>query len=116
MNAAVRNARSHWSQTNADTGWHDTPANRAAVTAAAEQISWTDQPATVPQLHQGMTGVLVAAVFYGRLDQLREAGITAVGLDGRAVTLLGLADEHDRYYLLDLGDEAVYVLHETRSA
>jgi hypothetical protein len=30
--------------------------------------------------------------------------------------LLGVADEDNRYYLLDLGDEAVYVLHESRSA
>jgi hypothetical protein len=63
-----------------------------------------------------MTGVLVAAIFFGRRNQLREAGTAPVALDGRAVTLLGVADEDNRYYLLDLGDEAVYVLHESRSA
>jgi hypothetical protein len=116
MTAAVREPRSHWTDVSADTGWHNTSANRAVITTAAERITWTDQPATVRQLHRGMTRVLVAAVFFGRLNQLREAGTIDVAIEGHATTLVGLADEHNRYYLLDLGDEAVYVLHESWSA
>jgi hypothetical protein len=106
----------HWSAASADTGWQATPANRAAVTAAASRMQWTDQPHRLPQLRQPSVRALAAAIFFGRLDQLHAAAAGTVDLDGRDRTLIGLADDRNRYYLLDLGDLAVYVLHESRTA
>jgi hypothetical protein len=106
----------HWSSASHDTGWQDTPTNRAAIRAASAAIDWTDRPATVQRLHHATVRVLMAAIFFGRLDQLHEAGSAAVALDGERHALIGLADDRNRYYLLDLGHEAVYVLHESRNA
>jgi hypothetical protein len=70
MTAALREA-AHWSSASHDTGWRDTPTNRAAVRAAAAAIDWTDRPAAVRRLQQPPVRVLFAAIFFGRLDQLR---------------------------------------------
>ena len=115
MTALLRTA-AHWSTAGHDTGWRDTQANRTAILAAAAAIDWTDRPATVRRLQEPPVRVLLAAIFYGRLDQLRQAGSAAVMLDGQRHAVVGLADDINRYYLLDLGHEAVYVLHESRSA
>ena len=106
----------HWSAASADTGWQATPDNRAAVTAAVSRMHWTDQPHRIRQLQRPAVRALAVAIFFGRLDQLHAAATSTVDLDGRARTLIGLADDRNRYYLLDLGDLAVYVLHESRAA
>jgi hypothetical protein len=59
---------------------------------------------------------LTVAIFFGRLDQLHAAATSTVDIDGHDRTLIGLADDRNRYYLLDLDDVAVYVLHESRAA
>lgn len=116
MNAALREPYTHWSAAGPDTGWHDTPANRQLVRAATNRIAWTDRPATVTQLHQAPARVLAAAIFFGRLNQLREAGSAELTLDAKPCTLIGLADDRNRYYLLELDNQTVYVLHESRSS
>ncbi len=104
-----------WNQVGADMGYTDTPAKREAISAAAAAIDWTDQPYTVARLSVAPLRVLVAAIFHGRLDQLHRAGSAALALDGQRRALVGLEDDTNRYYLLDLGHEAVYVRHETRN-
>ena len=94
-------------------GYTDTTAKRAVISAAAAAIDWTDHPYTVPRLAVAPLRVLVAAIFHGRLDQLHRAGSAALVLDGQRHALVGLEDDANRYYLLDLGHEAVYVHHET---
>lgn len=113
---ATLSPTAHWSGASADTGWQATPANRAAVTAVASRMQWTDQPHRLPQLQRPPVRALATAIFFGRLDQLHAAATAAVDLDGRDRTLIGLADDRNRYYLLDLGEVAVYVLHESRGA
>lgn len=105
-----------WSPASADTGWQATPSQRAAVSSAAARMSWTDQPYRLQQLQQPPVRVLTVAIFFGRLDQLHAASVEPVDIDGQTRTPIGLADDCNRYYLLDLDDVAVYVLHESRDA
>lgn len=106
----------HWSPASADTGWHATATHRDAITTAAARMSWTDQPHRLAQLQKPTVRVLTVAIFFGRLDQLHAAAVEHVEIDAQERTLIGLADERNRYYLLDLDDVAVYVLHESRDA
>lgn len=103
-----------WSPASADAGWQATATQRAAVSRAAARMSWTDQPHRLPQLQQPTIRVLTVAIFFGRLDQLHAAAAEPVAIDEQTRTLIGLADHRNRYYLLDLDDVAVYVLHESR--
>jgi hypothetical protein len=111
---AVTVTTAEWNQVGDEMGYTDTPAKREAISAAAAAIDWTDQPYTLPRLSVAPLRVLVAAIFHGRLGQLHRAGSAALVLDGQRHALVGLEDDTNRYYLLDLGHEAVYVCHETR--
>jgi hypothetical protein len=111
---AVTIGAAEWNQVGAEMGYTDTPANREAISAAAAAIDWTDQPYTLPRLSVAPLRVLIAAIFHGRLGQLHRAGSAALVLDGQRHALVGLEDDANRYYLLDLGHEAVYVRHESR--
>ncbi|MCW2632978.1 MAG: hypothetical protein JWR88_1940 [Pseudonocardia sp.] len=111
---AVTVTTAEWNQVGTEMGYSDTPAKRQAITAAADAIDWTDQPYTLPRLSVAPLRVLVAAIFHGRLGQLHRAGSVTLVLDGQQHALVGLEDAANRYYLLDLGHEAVYVRHETR--
>lgn len=106
----------HWSPASADTGWQATATHRAAITTAAAAMSWTDQPHRLPHLQKPPIRVLTVAIFFGRLEQLHAAAVEHVEIDGQDRTLIGLADDRNRYYLLDLDDVAVYVLHKSRDA
>ena len=106
----------HWSPASADTGWQTTATQRTAVSSGAARMRWTDQPHRLPQLQQPSVRVLAVAIFFGRLDQLHAAAVEPVDIDGKPRNLIGLADDRNRYYLLDLDDIAVYVLHESRDA
>lgn len=107
-------ATGDWNQVGTDMGYTDTLAKRAIISSAAAAIDWTDQPYTVARLSVAPLRVLVAAIFHGRLDQLHRAGSAALVLPGQRHALVGLEDDANRYYLLDLGHEAVYVRHEAR--
>lgn len=115
MTAALAPA-SHWSPASADTGWQATATHRDAIRAAADRMIWTDQPYRLPHLQRPPVRVLTVAIFFGRLDQLHAAAVEHVEIDGDERTLIGLADDRNRYYLLEVGDVAVYVLHESRDA
>jgi hypothetical protein len=103
-----------WTVLGSQMGYTNNETKRAAVRAAAAAIDWTDHPATVAQLQASPVRVVVAGIFFGRSQQLRRAGTAALTLaNGVQVALVGLEDARDRYYLLDLGHEALYVLRET---
>jgi hypothetical protein len=103
-----------WTVLGSQMGYTNNETKRAAVRDAAAAIDWTDQPATVAQLHCSPVRMVAAGIFFGRSQQLRRAGTAALTLaNGVQVALVGLEDARDRYYLLDLGHEALYVLRET---
>jgi hypothetical protein len=105
----LTNTTAEWNQIGAEMGYTDTTAKREAITAAADAIDWTEDPYAVARLSVAPLRVLVAAIFHGRIAELKRAGSVALVLDGQRHALVGLEDDTNRYYLLDLGHEAVHV-------
>jgi hypothetical protein len=106
-----------WRRVAVSLGYADTETKRAAIRAAADAIDWTDQPWTVARLTEAPLRVLVAAMFYQRRDDIRRAGSARLQLNGAEHALVGVEDAAGtRYFLLDMGHEAAYVLHQAPPA
>jgi hypothetical protein len=116
----ARQAR--WTRLGATMGYTNTAAKRAAIHAAVESMDWVDADRLADVLGTAPIRFVVAGLFYGRTWQLCSAAstalptsgeLTAVGRDG-ACRLIGLQSvTGDRYLLLDLGYEAIDLLHQT---
>lgn len=99
-----------------------TPAQRQQILVAIERMRWTDNVASAAWRFRQAPRAVVAAIFNGRLGQLRQVGEVEFG-PGRQ--LIGLRDSHGTCsYVLDQDTpgsdswlcEAVFVLIETGSA
>jgi hypothetical protein len=111
-----------WTRLGRRMGYTNTYAKRAAIRAAVDTMIWVDPNQLADLLHAVPVRFLVAGLFFGRARQLHAAattpvpagaGPTAVGPDGDR-RLIGLHSvTGDRYVLLDLGYEAIDLLHRT---
>lgn len=111
--------RRNWTALARRMGYATTPTQRAQILAAVQRMSWSDCRGVLiaPALRVVAAAVLASAAVERSnkpvADPLRCAihiGIARLP-DGKP--LVGLDDGHDRHYLLDLGDEAIYVLIES---
>jgi hypothetical protein len=103
-------------------GYTNTAGKRAAIRAAVDAMVWVDPDQLGDLLQADPVRVLVSGLFFGRAWHLHAAaitplpvgaGLTAVG-PGGARRLIGLHSvTGDRYVLVDLGYEAIDVLHQT---
>jgi hypothetical protein len=103
-------------------GYTNTAGKRAAIRAAVNAMIWVDPDQLADILDAVPVRFLVAGLFFGRAGQLHAAAttplpvgavLTAVGPDG-ARRLIGLQSvTGDRYVLVDLGYEAIDLLHQT---
>ena len=120
--APVRAYQDWWTRLGATMGCTNTPGKRATIRAAVDAMIWVDPDQLADLLHAVPVRFLVAGLFCGRTWQLHAAaaeprpvgaGPTAVG-PGRARRLIGLHSvTGDRYVLVDLGYEAIDLLHQT---
>ena len=99
-----------------------TPAQRQRILAAVERMKWTDNVSGAGWRFRQAPRAVVAAIFNGRLSQLRQVGQIEFG-PGRQ--LIGLRDSYGTCsYVLEQDApgsdswlrEAVFVLIETASA
>jgi len=109
--------RPMWTGVGQAMGYTDSEDLRAAILAAADAITWSELPDGLTHLRGPAARALIAAVFRGRRDQIRRTGtatVAATGKSARPQRLIGIEDHAGvRYFVLDLGHEAVYLLRST---
>jgi len=104
-------------------GYTNTEPKRAAIRAAIDQMQWVSADELAAMLDTYPVRHFVGGLFYGRRWALCRAAVIAapefidVGPPPGVLPqrrLIGLESvEGDRYVLLDLGHEALDLLHET---
>ena len=110
MTASARDDRLTWTQLGIAMGYTSEQPQREDIIAAVDRMAWTETPARMPYLDGPTVRAIVAAIFHRRRDHVRLVGVSQLN-GGRQ--LIGLQDSlGTRSYLLDLDDEAVYVLAE----
>jgi hypothetical protein len=117
----ARAYRDRWTRLGRKMGYTNTAGKRAAIRASVDAMIWVDPHRLADLLHADPVRFLVAGLFFGRVWALHAAastplpvgaGLTAVG-PGGARRLIGLHSvTGDRYVLLDLGYEAIDLLHQ----
>jgi hypothetical protein len=98
-----------WTELGRAMGYTDTPAKRRAIRRAAERLDFTT-PHAYWRLQQPHLAAVAAAALTGA--RLRRTAVTQVA--GHPGWTLLVLDDLDgiRHYLLDLGAEAIHVLHQ----
>jgi hypothetical protein len=112
-----------WTRLGAGMGYTNTEPKRAAIRAAVEHMPWVDPDELADVLNTYPVRHFVGGLFYGRRWALCKAAVIAapefvgVGPPPGVLSprrLIGLESvSGDRYVLLDLGHEALDLLHET---
>jgi hypothetical protein len=109
-----------WTRLGAGMGYTNSETKRAAIRAAVEAMRWVDPDQVAGVLDSAPVRHLVAGLFYQRRWALSAAAVTRLdhgsglpaGLDGQR-RVVGLASvTGERYVLLDLGYEAIDVMHD----
>jgi hypothetical protein len=115
----ARQAR--WTHLGAGMGYTNTEAKRAAIRNAVESMVWVDPAQLTDLLESAPVRYYVGGLFYLRRWALAAAAVVpfpdaacpARPLDGQQ-RLIGLQSvTEERYVLLDLGYEAIDLLHDT---
>jgi hypothetical protein len=110
-----------WTRLGAGMGYTNTEAKRAAIRAAIEAMVWVDPAQLCSVLEWAPVRCYVGGLFYLRRWALIAAAVVAFPdaacparpLDGER-RLIGLQSvTGERYVLLDLGYEAIDLLHDT---
>jgi hypothetical protein len=109
-----------WTRLGRRMGYTNTPGKRAGIRAAVDAMVWVDPDQLADLLHAVPVRFLVAGLFFGR-PALHAAATTFAGRcradrsrpdgDRRLIGLQSVTG--DRYVLVDLGYEAIDVLHQT---
>ena len=112
-----------WTRLGAGMGYTNSEPKRASIRAAVERMRWVDVDELADVLDTYPVRHFVGGLFYGRRWALCRAAVIAapefidVGPPPGARPqrrLIGLESiDGDRYVLLDLGHEALDLLHET---
>jgi hypothetical protein len=108
--------RMQWTRLGIAMGYTDTAAKRAEIHAEIEEMEWEAPDRLAGVLETAPVRFLLAGLFFGRRRMLRAAATTDLRPDvaGRERRLIGLESvTGDRYVLLEVGYEAVDVLHQT---
>jgi hypothetical protein len=108
----------HWTRLGAGMGYTSTEAKRQAIRAAVETMHWTDPAALANVLDTAPIRCYVGGFFFERRWALHRAAVAPLP-DGvtpdpyRTGRLIGLqAVTGERYVLLDLGYEAIDLVHD----
>jgi hypothetical protein len=110
-----------WTRLGAGMGYTNTEAKRAAIRNAVESMTWVDPVQLAELLESAPVRYYVAGLFHLRKWALEAAAVmpfpdaacSARPLDGQR-RLIGLRSvTGERYVLLDLGYEAIDLLHDT---
>ena len=102
--------RLSWTALGVRMGFTSEQPQRDEILDAIDRIHWVETPARATCLDSQVVRAIVMAVFHHRRDQLRLVGSAQLN-GGRQ--LIGLEDTlGTRSYVLDLDDEAIYVLAE----
>jgi hypothetical protein len=131
MSAATTTTRAlparqrRWTRLGAGMGYTNTEPKRAAIRVAIEHMHWVNADELADVLNAYPVRTFVGGLFYGRRWALGKAAVIAapefidVGPPPGVLPqrrLIGLESVGgDRYVLLDLGHEALDLLHETAS-
>jgi hypothetical protein len=112
-----------WTRLGAGTGYTNSEAKRAAIRVAVEHMHWVSADELADVLNTYPVRHFVGGLFYGRRWALCRATVVPapefidVGPPPGILPqrrLIGLESvDGDRYVLLDLGHEALDLLHET---
>jgi hypothetical protein len=115
-----------WTRLGAGMGYTNTETKRAAIRAAMEQMHWFDADELADVLNAYPVRLFVDGLYYGRRWGLDKAAVIAapefidVGPPPGVLSqrrLIGLESvDGDRYVLLDLGHEALDLVHETANS
>jgi hypothetical protein len=100
-----------WTRLGAGMGYTNTEAQRAAIRAALDRMDWVDPDQLCDVLDAAPIRYYVGGLFYGRPWALAAAAVSPFGDQQRLVGLRSVSGE--RYLLLDLGYEAIDLLHDT---
>jgi hypothetical protein len=118
--AALPPRQARWTRLGAGMGYTNTETKRVAIRAAVDAMDWVDPDQVAGVLDWAPVRHLVAGLFYLRRWALSAAAVTslgdasglAAGTDGQR-RLIGLQSvSGERYVLLDLGYEAIDVMHD----
>jgi hypothetical protein len=115
-----------WTRLGTGMGYTNTEPKRAAIRAAVEHMHWLDADELADVLDSYPVRLFVGGLFDGRRWALSKAAVIAapqfidVGPPAGVLPqrrLIGLESvDGDRYVLLDLGHEALDLLHETANS
>jgi hypothetical protein len=109
MKSRTDDRRLSWTHLGTHMGYTATQAQREAILAAIERMTWTTPPVRPDDVGAAVCSV-VRALTRHRFDQLRLLGVAQFTSGAH---LVGLEDSlGGRRYLIDLGAEAIYVLAE----
>ena len=119
--AALPGRHARWTRLGAGMGYTNTEPKRAAIRAAVEAMTWVDPEQLRDVLDTAPIRFYVGGLFYLRPWALHRAAVTPfpdtanlVGNLTAPARLVGLASvSGERYVLLDLGYEAIDLLHDT---
>lgn len=107
----LRGRQVRWTRLGAGMGYTNTEAKREAIRAAVEHMDWVDPDQLTDVLDAAPVRYYVGGFFYGRPWALAAAAVSPLDADRRLVGLQSVSGE--RYVLLDLGYEAIDLLHDT---
>jgi len=122
--AALPGRHARWTRLGAGMGYTNTEPKRAAIRAAVETMTWVDPEQLRDVLDTAPIRFYVGGLFYLRPWALHRAAVApfpdaaiAPGNLSAPARLVGLASvSGERYVLLDLGYEAIDLLHDTPAA
>ena len=106
-----------WTRLGAGMGYTNTETKRAAIRAAVARMDWVDPERLRGVLDEPIIRFYVNGLFYGRAWALHRVAVEQVTdlpeHPGLAYRLVGLeAVTGERYLLLNLGCEAIDILHD----
>jgi hypothetical protein len=106
-----------WTRLGAGMGYTNTDPKREAIRAAVARMGWTEPEQLRGVLDEPIIRFCLNGLFYGRAWALHRAGVESITdlpeHPGGAYRLVGLeAVTGERYLLLDLGYEAIDILHD----
>ena len=110
MTASTRPGRLSWTPLGVRMGFTSEAPQREQIIAAIGRMCWLQMPTHPHYLDSPAVRHVVLVVLHQRHDQLHRVGVAQLN-GGRQ--LIGLEDTlGTRSYVLDLDDEAIYVLAE----
>lgn len=109
--ASLPGRQVRWTRLGAGMGYTNTEAKREAIRTAVERMDWVESDRLADVLDAAPIRYYVGGFFYGRPWALAAAAVSPLDADRRLVGLASVSGE--RYVLLDLGYEAIDLLHDT---